>query len=65
MAIPDFQAVMLPILETVADGQEHAIRDVTRQIADRFGLTEDEFRRPSRAARRASSTTESPGRRPT
>ena len=42
MAIPDFQAVMLPVLESIADGQDHMMRDVTRRVADRFGLSGDE-----------------------
>jgi len=33
---------MLPLLEMIADGNEHVMRDVTTQVADRFGLTEDE-----------------------
>lgn len=42
MAIPDYQTVMLPILELVSDGQPHFMRDVTSQIADKFGLTVEE-----------------------
>jgi restriction system protein len=33
---------MLPLLESIADGNEHIIRDVTTAIADRFGLSQDE-----------------------
>jgi restriction system protein len=33
---------MLPLLESIADGQEHLVRDVTAAIADRFGLSQAE-----------------------
>jgi restriction system protein len=42
MSIPDFQSVMLPILETLSDGQLWTIRNVTEKLAGRFGLTEAE-----------------------
>lgn len=42
MAIPDFQTVMLPILQAVSDGRDHLMRDVTRAIADHFGLSPEE-----------------------
>lgn len=42
MAIPDYQSLMLPLLVTLSDGQERTVRDLTRLLADRFGLTEDE-----------------------
>jgi restriction system protein len=42
MSIPDFQTVMLPLLEALADGQVHLMREVTGKLADRFDLTEDE-----------------------
>jgi restriction system protein len=40
--IPDFQTIMLPVLESLADGQEKTIRDLTALLADRYGLTEAE-----------------------
>jgi restriction system protein len=40
--IPDYQGYMLPLLRAVADCEDHAIRDLTRQLADEFGLTESE-----------------------
>lgn len=43
MAIPDFQTLMLPVLESAADG-EVAVRDVIVQLSDRFGLTPEERR---------------------
>ncbi len=42
MAIPDYQTIMLPLLRLAADGQEHSVRDTIEQLADGFGLTEDE-----------------------
>ncbi|MFM8273477.1 MAG: restriction endonuclease [Gemmata sp.] len=42
MAIPDFQTLMLPLLESLVDGKEHAMRDVTAALADRFHLTDAE-----------------------
>lgn len=43
MAIPDFQQIMLPILKSVQDGQEHHIQEVTEQTARMFNLTEEEL----------------------
>lgn len=42
MPIPDFQTVMLPLLESLADGKERLMRDVTAQLADRFELSDEE-----------------------
>ena len=42
MAIPDFQSVMLPLIETLADGQERTMWALTDLLAGRFGLTEAE-----------------------
>jgi restriction system protein len=42
VAIPDFQSVMLPLLEYLSDGKERRMKDVTEAIADRYELTEDE-----------------------
>lgn len=42
MAIPDFQTLMLPLLEILGDNKEHNIRDVYSALGDRFGLTQDE-----------------------
>src|SRR4051812_42954002 len=35
---------MLPILRAIADGGDHAMRDVARRVADGFGLTDEERR---------------------
>jgi restriction system protein len=42
MAIPDFQSLMLPLLNVLADRQEHAMREVTTLLSDQFHLTEEE-----------------------
>lgn len=42
MSMPDFQSIMLPLLQFSADGEEHSIRDAYGQIADDFGLDEQE-----------------------
>ena len=43
VAIPKFQPVMLPMLETLADGHlRRVVPDVTDVLAVRFGLTTDE-----------------------
>ncbi|MCH7226768.1 restriction endonuclease [Haloferula sp. A504] len=44
MAIPDFQSLMRPLIEAHADGKEHQNRDLVQQLADQFGLTEEERR---------------------
>jgi len=41
--IPDYQTVMLPILQLAADGQEHRISDVIEPLGKQFGLRPDEF----------------------
>ena len=42
MAIPDYQACMLPFLKAIADGAEHRIRDVTSHIATQFNLSDEQ-----------------------
>src|SRR5579862_697780 len=42
MAIPDYQTLMLPVLQIAADGQEHRIGDVIKELAHKFELTNDE-----------------------
>jgi restriction system protein len=40
MPVPDFQSIMLPLLERLADGQERAVRDVTAALAEHFHLSD-------------------------
>jgi len=42
MAIPDFQTVMLPLIQHCQDGQEHSISDTVDALAKHFKLTEEE-----------------------
>ncbi|MEA2542870.1 MAG: restriction system protein [Acidobacteriaceae bacterium] len=44
MAIPDYETLMLPVLEIAGDGQEHRISEVVDQLARAFRLTEEERR---------------------
>lgn len=54
MAVPDFQTMMLPILECFGDGQIHTDKDVQNWLIDYFALTEDDVseRLPSGAQSR-------------
>jgi restriction system protein len=40
--IPDFQTVMLPILEILSDGKEYDRRNLIEKISDKFKLTDEE-----------------------
>lgn len=40
--IPDYQSIMLPLLEFIADGKEYKMRNVTDELAIKFGVTEEE-----------------------
>jgi len=42
VAIPDFQSVMLPLLQFAEDKQEHSLREAIDSLADDFALTADE-----------------------
>jgi restriction system protein len=42
MAIPDYQTLMLPLLKIAADGKEHTKREALSQLAEQFGLTEED-----------------------
>ncbi len=44
MAIPDYQAFMLPLLNYSADNQEHSISDAVDKLSDQFNLNEEERR---------------------
>lgn len=43
MAIPDFQSLMLPLMELIADGQTHEIRVATDTLGKQFQLTPAEW----------------------
>jgi restriction system protein len=42
MAIPDYQTLMLPLLQLLNDGQEHLLRETVQELADKFKLTDEE-----------------------
>jgi restriction system protein len=42
MAVPDFQSIMLPLLQALQDGQTHRYADVAEHLAGQFQLTESE-----------------------
>ena len=42
MAIPDFQALMVPMLRFAGDGEEHSMKEVRSALADHMGLTPEE-----------------------
>ncbi|HRH64713.1 MAG TPA: restriction endonuclease [Bacteroidia bacterium] len=50
--IPDYQSIMLPLLEHISDGKEHKMRKITDDLAIKFGVTEEELKEmlPSGAA---------------
>lgn len=43
MAVPDFQSIMRPLLEHLADGAIHSNRETNETLAERFQLTEEEL----------------------
>jgi restriction system protein len=42
MTVPDYQTLMLPVLQVAGDGQEHTIGEAIEIIASHFGLTEED-----------------------
>jgi len=42
MTMPDFQTIMLPLLQIAADGKEHSIHEAVETLAGHFNLTEEE-----------------------
>ena len=43
MPIPDYQTVMLPLLNLLSDGAEHSMKDIVAALGKKFKLTEDEM----------------------
>lgn len=43
MTIPDFQSLMLPLLNYLVDGQEHTTKDTLNHLAAKLGLTEEQL----------------------
>lgn len=44
MAIPDFQTLMLPLLQAVRDGRDYTLKAVETQVGGLFSLTDEEMR---------------------
>lgn len=42
MAIPDYQSIMLPLLNIASDREEHSLREAINSLAKEFKLTEEE-----------------------
>jgi len=42
MPIPDFQSIMLPLLQLAIDGDDHYIHDAVNKLADSYSLTDEE-----------------------
>lgn len=42
MTIPDFQTIMLPLLQFASDGEEHSIHEAVESLSSLFNLTEEE-----------------------
>lgn len=43
MPIPDFQTLMLPVLQQFSDGKEHSIHEILDKLARKYSLTEQEM----------------------
>lgn len=44
MSVPDYQSLMLPLLQLVSDGNEWLFRNAVEELAKKFSLTEEERR---------------------
>jgi restriction system protein len=42
MSIPDYQTIMLPLLQLLGDGEEHHMRELTEMVSDHFELSDTE-----------------------
>jgi len=42
MAIPDYETLMLPVLQYVSDGKEHSLKEITASMAEAFKLSAEE-----------------------
>lgn len=42
MPVPDYQTLMLPVLEVTKDGHEHTIQEVSEAVANALALTDEE-----------------------
>jgi len=42
MPIPDYQTIMLPLLEFLSDQKEHSLREIIEQLTKKFALNDEE-----------------------
>src|SRR5882672_4024153 len=42
MPVPDFQAMMLPFLELLADGKPHTAQELSERLAKKLNVSEEE-----------------------
>lgn len=42
MSIPDFQTIMLPLLQSASDGKEHSVHETVGALAGLFSISEEE-----------------------
>ena len=42
--IPKYDEMMLPLLEFLSDGNEHALNEMRRALAEQMKLTDEELR---------------------
>jgi restriction system protein len=40
MAVPDYQSLMLPLLNIAGDGNEHSLNEAIERLAQQIGLSE-------------------------
>ena len=43
MAVPDFQIIMLPLVQMIKDGREYSLTEMINHLKTEFKLTEDEL----------------------
>jgi restriction system protein len=53
MAVPDFQTIMLPLLQFAGDQREHSLRETIEALADQFNLTKEDRREMLPSGRQA------------
>jgi restriction system protein len=42
MPIPDFQSLMLPVLQSMSDGDEHSLKEIVERLADDLKLSQEQ-----------------------
>ena len=44
MGVPEFQAIMLPLLRSISDGEVYSVSEIITPLAEVFELSENEQR---------------------